>query len=203
MPGKYTYYGDYYSASRKEYYDRLVFPQNPSFFNQVFQSVNTALLIGHPVVFRNLSFGDDPKIISRKFGLPREIIDNHGISSEVLFYKEKINKRNAIIQLHFLQGEFFCAGYTFRDNNSAERMRIKNTLFEKHSNHNGVSFEKHNALIDGFGNTIFVFDSVFLQVLYVWGEEKVKRAVEAFIRSEYFIEATRKEKSEKTLFNKL
>ena len=103
MKNKYKYTDSiYYSLDRDEYYERLMFPSSPSFLNQVFQSKNSALLSNLPVVFRELQFGDNPKIASDKFGTPSYVIENQGASSQILFYKEKINNQNVITQLHFL-----------------------------------------------------------------------------------------------------
>ena len=204
MNKKYAYTGiDYYSVSRNEYYERFAFPNNPSFFTQIFQSKNTVLPSNIPIAFRELHFGDKPEIVSSKFGMPRYILENRGISSQIFFYKEKINQHLVITQLHFLHEEFFCASYTFRDDNNAERVVIKKMIFEKYANMNGTTFETCNSLFDNSGNHICIFDNVFLHILYLWGDEKVKRAVSGSIRSSNFSEATKKEKLKGGLFDKL
>ena len=204
MPGKYSYIGnDYYSINRKDYYERLVLPKDISFFSRIFQSKNTALPSSLPVAFRELKFGDSPKIVSRKLKLPRYIIENYGIASQIYFYKETINHHRAIIQLHFLHEEFFCACYTFRHESNGEQIRIKKMLFEKYARLNGNTFEKCNALIDSLGNIIFIYDNITLNIFYLWGNEKIEKVISDSISSRHLLEAIRKIKSEKELFSKL
>ena len=204
MPDKYSYSGnDFYSINRKEYYERLVLPKDISFFNQIFLSETTALPTNFPIAFRELKFGDNPKTVSRKLKLPRYIIENHDISSQIYFYKETINHHKVIMQLHFHDEEFFCACYTFRHESNGEQMRIKKMLFEKYTNLNGSTFEKCNTLIDTHGNVIFIYDNITLNIFYLWGNEKIKNAVSDSISTRHLLEATKKIKSEKELFSKL
>ena len=196
-------YNGYDSLDREEYYGRLVFPQHPSFFNQVFQSLNTSLTVGRAVTFRQLSFGDRPAVAVRELGVPRHVIENQGMSSEILFYKEKINDLRVITQLHFYRDELFCASYTFRHENNESRLAIKRMLFEKYAGPDGVALEGHLSLTDGFGNSINIVDSVFLHILYLWGDEKIQRAVSGYARSIHFAESLKKKKFRDELFGKL
>ena len=204
MKSKYKYYDSAYDfLSRRQYYGRMIFPKSNSLFSEILQSKKNALPTNLPIVFRGLCFGDSPEIISGKLGKPRFVMENQGISSLVFFYKEKINHHSVITQVRFLDEEFFCASYAFRYENNEERITIKKMLFEKYANLNGTTFEKNNSLADNLGNGIFIFDSVFLNILYLWGNEKVEQAVSGSVHSPHFLEGVKKKKVEEELFSKL
>ena len=214
MNSKYQYYENHYDFfDRKEYYERMIFPKSISLFTKAWQSKKSTLLIDSPIIFRGLKFGDNPEIISKKLGDPRFVIESHGISSLVFFYKEKINRHRVITQIHFIRDEFFCACYTFRYENHAQRLLVKKTLFEKYANMDsediflnarpGNAIGKYDSLVDETGNIIHMVDNVNFHIIYLWGDEKVRNEVAGVIRSGHFHEATKKQVSMKDLFSKL
>ena len=159
MKSKYKYSDNTYdSLDRRQYYERMIFPKSDSLFNEILQSKKNALPANILIAFKKLHFGDSPEIVSRKLGKPRFVMESQGISSLVFFYKEKINAHRVIIQVHFLDEEFFCASYTFRYENNAHRLSIIKMLFEKYCN--GAAFEKHTSVADTLGNSIFLFCAV-------------------------------------------
>lgn len=196
-------YNTNYLLERNEYYFQRLFPNSPSFFTRIFRSGANSLEVQLPISFQNVKFGSSPRDVSVKLGNPRYTIKNSGISSQVYFYKEKIDSHFVIAQLHFMEDELFYAGYVFPYENMAEKQSIKNILFEKYAGSSSADFEKYNSLIDPWLNRIYVFDNVSLNILYIWGNEKVKHAIYSSDRSRHFVEAVEEQKFNEVLMSKL
>jgi hypothetical protein len=177
-------YGMYHdSQSRRDYYENFIFPKSISFFSAIEKIRDAELLTDSPVLFRNLQFGDNQAIVLKKLGEPRYVIKNEGLSSLILFYKENIFGGPVITQLHFMDDEFFSACSTFRFHNKSQIHLIKNTLFEKYGNSLPLSAVNYNRIVGVENSSINIIDNVNFNVFYVWGHEKVKRAVSEIIGS--------------------
>lgn len=193
----------YYSLGKNEYYERMVVPKDVSFFKTISEAEKKVLKVDLPVVFREIQFGSNPEVISKTFGEPRYVLENFGISNFILFYKEEISNHKIVTQLHFHKNEFFYACYTFRNESEVERRVIKKMLFEKYSKLNGDTAERYDHLVDPNGNRISVHDSVNFNIVYLWGQEKVKHIVLEHLHSMHSHREKEKMKEKEDLRNKL
>lgn len=171
------YVNSYDSLGRNEYYERVIFPERISLFSDIWKSEKKMIPKDLSVAFRGLSFGSGPDAVAGVLGQPRFAIENHGMSSLIYFYKERINNHRIITQIHFWGKEFFYAGYTFRDETDSERKLIKKILFEKYAVINNDLAHVQDHLEDRDGNIISVHDSVNFNIVYLWGDNKIKNAV--------------------------
>ncbi|TAL58235.1 MAG: hypothetical protein EPN85_12010 [Bacteroidetes bacterium] len=178
MAVKYKQYvSSYNSVNRREYYQKSIFPESPSLFSDMWNSEKNKIPDDLSIVFRDLIFGSIPETVADILGKPRFVIENHGLSSLIFFYKERVNNHQVLVQVHFLGKEFFYAGYTFRDESNAERKAIKKVLFEKYSVINSALLERQDHLEDRDKNIISIRDSVNFNIIYLWGDDKIKNAV--------------------------
>jgi hypothetical protein len=193
----------YYSLGKNEYYDRLIVPKDVSFFKTIMEADKKVLKVDMPAIFRGIKFGSSPEEAMKIFGEPRYVSENSGISSLVAFYKEEMSNHRVITQLHFMDNEFFYACYTFRNETEVERKAVKKILFEKYSKLNGDTAERYDHLIDTAGNIITVHDSVNFNIVYLWGNEKVKKAVSEHLHALHSHKEREKLKEKADLRSKL
>lgn len=178
MALKYKHYAAAYdSVDRREYYQRVIFPERISFFGDIWSSDKKLIINELPIIFRGMAFGIDPDGVVAVLGKPRFVIENYGLSSLIYFYKEKINNHRIVTQVHFRGNEFFYACYTFRDELDAERKIIKSVLLDKYGLAGSNLPEGQCHLVDQSGNCIGIHDSVNFNILYLWGADKIKDAV--------------------------
>jgi hypothetical protein len=188
------------ALSRRAYYERELSPVIAS-LEKIIRSRDDALCINTPVVFRGIAFGEHPETIYRKLGKPRYVIEKYMYSSPVFFYKEKINHCLVVTQLHFLENQFFCGCHTFHYENDAQRQHIENLFFEKYGVQNRRDNDKkYFHLADKNKNSITLFDTLVLNILYMWGDdEKIRKGIYSHTRSEYLHKAMEKQKEENKL----
>jgi hypothetical protein len=179
----YLCYNDH--QTRKEYYERFIFPKTPSFFLKIAECRNSQLLTDSSISFRGLEFGCPSKKVLEKFGEPRYILKDHGISSLIFFYKELIFNNPILTQLHFIEDQFFSATYTFRHHKRNQILFIKQMLFDKHESDLPPAAVNYNRIIGKGKNSINVIDNVNLNILYLWGNEKIKSIASDISSSNY------------------
>ena len=146
-------------------------------FNDLFKAEKVAIVGEQSVLFRGLNFGDSPAIVVANLGEPRFGIENHGISSSVYFYKEKIGNHRVVIQIHFLGSEFFYACCEFRDESQADRKFVRRMLFEKYAPLHLEMSDTKDHLVDRGNSIVSIYDNVNFRILYLWGDDKIRNAV--------------------------
>lgn len=204
MAVKYKHYvNSYDSVGRTEYYQRMIFPERISLFSDMWNTTKALIPDNIPIIFREVKFGSDPETVAKILGKPRFVIENHGLSSLIYFYKERVNNHRMLMQIHFWGKEFFYAGYTFRDENDYERKKIKNVLFDKYSVIGSGQLERQEHLEDASGNIITVLDNVNFNILYLWGNDKIRNAVSQNTYSLHFGKEMKKSKEFEELRSKL
>lgn len=197
------YVNSYDSVDRIEYYQRFVFPERMSLFSDIWKSSKSLMPENTEVVFRTIKFGSEPEAVAAILGKPRFVIENHGLSSLIYFYKEQVNNHRMITQIHFWGKEFFYAGYTFRDESDTERKKIKDVLFDKYAVPGSSHLERQEHLEDKQGNIISLQDSVNFNIIYLWGHEKIKNAFSQNTYSLRFGKETEKKREFEELRSKL
>lgn len=197
------YVNSYDSVDRNEYYQRMIFPERISLFSDIWRSEKIRVPDERSVSFRGLPFGCDPDAVSKALGAPRFAIENHGLSSLIFFYKERVNNHRMLTQIHFWGKEFFYAGYTFRDESDPERGIIKKVLFDKYAVVHSAQSGKQDHIEDQHGNIISVHDSVNFNIIYLWGNDKIKNAVSQNSYSLRFSKEKQKSKEHEELRSKL
>jgi hypothetical protein len=167
----------YYSFSKNEYYARYTFPTNFSTFKTFFEVDATQASIV-PIQFRNIEFLVDREAILKEMGEPRYkhkcMIQNHAY--RIYFYKKMIAGREAIIQLHLINNQFFAACYTYRRHPVGGIKAIGQVIIEKYSTQKNYIGE-NIYFKDDFGNSIRAIDNVNINIFYMSGDENIKSLI--------------------------
>lgn len=204
MAQKYKHYSNLYdSVDRREYYQRVIFPERMSIFGDIWKSDKRLIINKASVNFRGLAFGSDPDAVVVILGKPRFVIENYGLSSLIYFYKERVNNHRIVAQVHFWGNEFFYACYTFRDESDAERKIIKGLLFDKYGMTGSGFSEQQGHLEDKDRNCVSIHDSVNFNIMYLWGADKIKDAVSQNSYSLHFGKDRAKKNEQDELRSKL
>jgi len=167
-----------YSDSRKEYYERRIFPQNVTSFSEY----NDGTFSKSEVNFKGLPWGTLKSNVIRLYGIPRYSyrIKPEDYIYEVIFYKERLENMKTLVQLHFINDYFFYACYTFKENNKNALELVKTNISNKYG---GLEINTHGnkcIYIDANKNKIIVTDSVYMHVGYLSGSEELFKMLNTF-----------------------
>lgn len=160
----------YYKTTRKEHYEKLIFPQNILSFFALLKNDTDSILINASVKFRRIEFGKNPEFISHKLGLPRYIICDNRFFPLIYFYKNKISNHRAISQFHFFENHFLFGVLTFPNADSSFKTQIKNIILQKYfhkSDISGIGNKQYISLTDNDGNKIMLIQDICFHILYL------------------------------------
>lgn len=196
-------YTRYDNNNRDEYYEQFTFPKTIMQLQQWQRDIGDEPVFktNGPVRFRNIDFGSSKKIVYQKNGKPRFLRLNGMLGEkkhEIAFYKELLNDHKLISQLHFFDDLFFYGCHTFRYLPREKFSMVKKMLAEKYClETDGIG--NANVFVDEFNNQIRLVDNVFLNLVYLSGDEKFKTLIEEFAK-EY---TSLKKKNQKSLLTEL
>lgn len=196
-------YKRYDHSDREEYYEQFTFPKSILQFLKWQTDTRTAILLnpGLTVRFKNIEFGTSKKQVYEKNGKPR-YLRLGGVFAEkkheIAFYKEMFYDNKLISQLHFIDDLFFYGCHTFRSLPSDNFSLIKKTVLEKYGLRN-FDDKNYNVLTDSHKNQIRFVDNVFLNLVYLSGEERFKIFMEEYAREYSFL----KKKNQKSFLTEL
>jgi len=179
-----TWQGSYYQLTRKEYYEKFIFPSQLSDFSQFVNADNTAFT-NREIQFKDLEFGISKAQITDLLGNPRyktKFIVGKNLH-KILFYKEKISDFKVITQLHFINDKLFFASYTFKGLSSRASQKISSTVYEKYLSVNPSENSKL-SLIDIDNNRLSIVANVHLTITYLTGDPLLLKIVDEYSSNE-------------------
>jgi hypothetical protein len=176
-----------YSASRKEYYTRAIFPQNVQAFLQY--DNNVCIPSNRSIKFKKLPWGVTEKEMMRACGSSRYVhnTETRGCKYAIHFYKEKLDNTKVLVQVHFINNRFFYASYTLKESDRKERKLIKTTIINKYGGDNIDSLLDSLVFKDENNNKAIITDSVYMNLGYFSGDFEARTILNKFC-SEYTAE---------------
>lgn len=180
-------YKSYDISDREHYYEQFTFPKRISQFLEWKKDVQNSPLFQSGLIFkfRNVEFGASKKTVFEENGKPRYIRLGKkfgNLKHEIAFYKDLMHDHKLISQLHFIDDLFFYGCHTFRYLPREKFQLIKSMLIEKYS---PLCPDVHRGggavLVDKLNNQIRLVDNVFLNLVYLSGEDKVEKILEKCI----------------------
>ncbi len=168
--GLHDYAYNYYN-SKEDYYRSLLRDDNISRLSSLLAEQQKAIHNSEiQVKFRKIAFGTFINQVIKKLGKPRFAIDNQKYlkGHQVLFYRFQIDSFKTIAQLHFLNGYFFYAKYTFRNLNSSELKKVVSILKSKYF-YQPQFDENITKVKDKDNNVISLEKSLYLNIKYISG----------------------------------
>lgn len=191
-------YKRYEQNDREDYYEQFTFPKNILQFLRWQSDTQTAIRLSpeQNFCFRNIEFGSSKKAVYEKKGKPR-YVRLCGMFSEkkheIAFYKEMQDSNKLISQLHFIDDLFFYGCHTFRSLPRDNFPLIKKAVFEKYGIRD-FDDKNHEIITDSHKNQIRFVDNVFLNLIYLSGDERFKILIEEYAK-EYSVVKRKSQKS--------
>ena len=166
-----------YGQTKKDYYQSRVFLRNLDQLSNIFEP--TSLADEHtsvPIKFFGIDFGSSIKETVKKLGRPNfktteiRLFNDH----QIVFYRLKISGIGSIIQLHFIQNQFFLGVTEMRTNSNKEKETIFDLMKEK--------FKVENSVIGKFiedqnGNQLNMINDVVPYAVYTSADPALRKAL--------------------------
>lgn len=195
-------YTDYKNIhDKKEYYEQYTFPKRITQIMQWGKAIGETVKSQSLIHFCHIDFGASKKTIYEKKGQPRFVrIMNltDGRKYEIVFYKEWMNGHKIILQFHLFEDTFFLGCHTFRYLPRDKFSVISKILMEKYLP-GGFRGTMPSIISDNCDNQIRVIDNVFLNLVYLSGDEKCKN----FCENSEIGELNTKKEKQRTIFAQL
>lgn len=168
-----------YAVSRKEYYERALFPQN----THAFLGYETGFSATSLIQYKDMNWGMPESKIMELCGAPRYsvTVTIAGYMYKVIFYRELTEGKNYLVQLHFINDSFFYSCNTLRaEKNFTQRDIIKTGIITTYSGTKINTAKNPIVLSDADNNRIIITDSVYFHLGYLSGGKDLSGILAGF-----------------------
>lgn len=171
-----------YRVNRRDFYEGRNYLSNQSRLLNLFDNLRTPqeFRTEKNIRFYGFNFGRSRKAAIKHLGRPnycfakKSLLNNHC----VLFYRVTLNKVKCVLQLHFIDDEFFLGIIETRSTGQAVQREIASLIRQKYK----VSDSQWTGkIIDASNHSIEMTDGMIQRIIYLSGFTEHKQKIQAQI----------------------